>query len=203
MTPDIRDMASSSAKAEPPTPASRQSPALTALVRAVDALAMGLAAMAGVALAAVALLIAGEMAARAVFAYSFSFAWEFSAYAVGIAIFGGLGWTLRTGGHIRVALLGSILPPGPARWAEALAALVGAALAILLAAALVTLCLASWRDGTRSFLGLETPLYLPQFFMALGAVGFALQAALRVVLLASGHPAERAGNGDTIAGGHA
>ena len=56
-------------------------------------------------------MILSEIAARSLFNISISFAWEYSAYAMGVAMFGGAAFTLRTGGHIRVSLLGSRLPP--------------------------------------------------------------------------------------------
>ena len=58
----------------------------------------------------IAVVIISEIIARSVFNYSFSFAWEYSAYAMGIAMFCGAAFTLRTGGHIRVSLLQSVLP---------------------------------------------------------------------------------------------
>jgi TRAP-type C4-dicarboxylate transport system permease small subunit len=144
--------------------------------------------MACAATVGIVLLLTMEMIARAAFNHSFAFAWEYAAYGLGILIFGGLGWTLRTGGHIRVTVLESLLPP-KAHWlVEWIANFVGAVLATLLAAAMVWLCQSSFVDQSRSFLATETLLYVPQVFIALGALGFALQVWLRLYLFQTGQP---------------
>jgi TRAP-type C4-dicarboxylate transport system permease small subunit len=159
-------------------------------VRAADSLALGLAWMACAATVGIVLLLAMEMVARWAFNHSFSFAWEYASYALGILIFGGLGWTLRTGGHIRVTVLENALPSKVYRMVEWVAILVGAVLATLLAAAMVWICKSSFVDQSRSFLATETLLYVPQVFVALGAVGFALQLWLRLYLFQTGQPVE-------------
>lgn len=158
--------------------------------RAADALAQGLGWMACAALVLIVLLLTMEMVGRGLFNHSFSFAWEYASYSLGILIFGGLGWTLRTGGHIRVTVLENLLPAGAYWWVEWFANLAGAVLASLLATAMVLLCRSSFVDQSRSFLATETLLYIPQVFMVLGAVGFALQAWLRLYLHQAGRPVE-------------
>lgn len=158
--------------------------------RAADALALGLAWMACAALVLIVGLLSLEMVARTAFSHSFAFSWEYASYLLGVMIFGGLGWTLRTGGHIRVTVLENLLPRPVYRAVEWIASLLGAVLASLLAASLVWMCKSSYVDQTRSFLATETLLYIPQVFMALGAVGFALQAWLRVYLLQAGAQVE-------------
>lgn len=158
--------------------------------RAADALALGLGWMACAALLAIVVLLTMEMVGRGAFNHSFSFSWEYASYCLGILIFGGLGWTLRTGGHIRVTVLENLLPTRVYRWVEAFSIAVGAVLATLLAVALGLLCRSSFVDQSRSFLATETLLYIPQVFMVLGALGFALQAWLRLVLFVSGQPVD-------------
>lgn len=160
------------------------------LRKAADALALGLGAMACFAMAALVILLTLEMVARSAFDHSFDFAWEYASYGVGILIFGGLGWTLRTGGHIRVTALQNLLTPGQHRAIESLAHLLGSALATILAIAMVQLCRTSFVDQTRSFLATETLLYIPQIFIALGAIGFAMQAWLRLFLHLAGQPVD-------------
>lgn len=158
------------------------------LVRAADTLALGLAWMACAATFGIVALLTMEMIARAVFDHSFAFAWEYAAYGLGILIFGGLGWTLRTGGHIRVTVLENMLAARAYWLVEWFATLLGAVLASLLAAAMVWQCQSSFMDQSRSFLATETLLYIPQVFMSAGAVGFALQTWLRLYLFQSGQP---------------
>jgi TRAP-type C4-dicarboxylate transport system permease small subunit len=158
--------------------------------RTADALALALGWMACAALVLIVALLTLEMLARTAFNHSFAFSWEYASYLLGVMIFGGLGWTLRTGGHIRVTVLESLLPAKVYRAIERLAGVVGAVLATVLAAAMVGMCKSSYMDQSRSFLATETLLYIPQVFMALGAVGFALQTWLRVYLLQAGKPVE-------------
>ncbi len=153
------------------------------LARAVALLSGFCAAMAGLALAAILGLIVLEMVSRGALGKSFGFTWEYAGYGVAIVIFGGLGWTLGTGGHIRVSLVDQVVPPRARRVVRWLAALLEAALAGLLAAAVARLALASAIDGTRSFLARETPLVQPQALVAAGANAFALQAAMRALLV--------------------
>lgn len=156
--------------------------------RAADLLALGLGWMACASLALIVGLLTLEMVARSAFNHSFAFSWEYASYLLGVMIFGGLGWTLRTGGHIRVTVLENLLPPTLYRIVEWTANVATAVLATFLAAALVEICRSSYVDQSRSFLATETLLYIPQVFIALGAVGFALQAWLRVYLFQSGRP---------------
>lgn len=156
--------------------------------KVIDALACGLAWMACAAMTAIVLLLTAEMVARGLFNHSLQFAWEYASYSLGILIFGGLGWTLRTGGHIRVTVLQSLLPSKVYWVVESVAHAVGAVLATMLALAMVLLCSSSYVDQSRSFLASETLLYIPQIFMVLGAIGFALQAWLRLYLFMSGMP---------------
>ena len=158
--------------------------------KVADKLAIVLAGMACLAMGAIVVLLVAEMIARALFDHSFTFAWEYSAYCMGILIFGGLGWTLRTGGHIHVTGLQNLLAAGAFRVIETGAHLAAAVLASLLALAIGLLCKSSFFDQTRSFLATETLLFIPQFFMMLGAFGFALQAWLRLYLFITGQPVD-------------
>jgi len=156
--------------------------------KAADALALGLAWMACAAMSAIVGLMTAEMIARKLFNHSFAFAWEYVAYCMAILIFGGLGWTLRTGGHISVTGLRNLLPAKAFRAVESVAHLAAAVLATLLAVAIGLLCRSSFIDQSRSFLATETLLYIPQLFMVLGAIGFAVQAWLRLYLFIAGEP---------------
>lgn len=174
--------------------------AASALVeRTIDGAALVSAGLAGTAMLGATGLILAEIVARTIFGASFPAVWEYAGYAVAVTIFGGLGWTLRTGGHIRVTLLREVLPGSVAHLVEITAAAVGAALAGFLATALVALATASFVDGTRSYLGTETPLWIPQALVAFGASVFAAQAVMRVVLLLVGRAIERAAPGDAVA----
>jgi len=141
-------------------------------------------------MAAIVGLLTAEMIARNIFDHSFAFAWEYAAYCMAILIFGGLGWTLRTGGHISVTGLENLMPAKAFRAIQSIAHLAAAVLATLLAVAIGLLCKSSFVDQSRSFMATETLLYVPQIFMVLGAAGFAIQAWLRVYLFLTGQPVD-------------
>ena len=80
------------------------------MLKYLDSLSRVIAGAAAIVTVSIAVVIISEIIARSIFNYSFSFAWEYSAYAMGVAMFCGAAFTLRTGGHIRVSLLKSVLP---------------------------------------------------------------------------------------------
>lgn len=161
------------------------------IARTIDAIALALGILGAGALVVIFFLIGAEIVSRTLFSQSLSFAWEYSSYLLSTLIFCGLGWTLRTGGHIRVTMLLEVLPRKHALMADIAGAVLGTILAVLLAWAMIALCIQSYIDGTQSLLSWGTPLFIPQIPIAMGAVGFALQMALRVLLLVKGLEAER------------
>lgn len=153
------------------------------LIAAVDGLARASAWVAAGAMLAMVVLITLEMLSRAALGRSVEAAWEYSAYAMGVVLFGGLGWTFRTDGHIKVAVLELSLPPGLRKGLRLAAAAAGTVLSSLLAVSLARLSLDSYNRGTRSILPSETLLWIPQALLAAGAAVFVLQLALHLVLV--------------------
>lgn len=164
---------------------------MSAIESAIDALARVCAWVAVASLVAIVVMLTAEIGSRLLTGASIPIAWEYSSYLLGLLIFTSLGWTLRTGGHIRVALVRDFLPAGWARLLEILAAAYGTVLSSALALALVMLAWDSWVGGSRSFSIAETLLAPPQAAMAAGAWVFALQMVLRLLLALVGRPLER------------
>ena len=135
-------------------------------------------------------MILSEVVARSLFNYSLSFAWEYSAYAMGVAMFGAAAYTLRTGAHIRVSLLASSVPPRVAYWIDVLCTIIGIAIAAYLATALAELAWRSFQAGSTSPTVSATPLVVPQAGIALGITFLTLQLAARLVRLFIGEPPE-------------
>ncbi|MCP5149525.1 MAG: TRAP transporter small permease [Ectothiorhodospiraceae bacterium] len=160
---------------------------LLAIVDGISYVAAGLAALLGL---SIAVMILSEVVARSLLNISLSFAWEYSAYAMGVGMFAGCAYTLRTGGHIRVSLLSSKVPPRVAHWVDVACTLIGVAVSGFVARALVDLALRSWASGSTAPTVSATPLVIPQGAIALGAVLLTLQLVARLVRLLTGEPPE-------------
>ena len=171
---------------------------LTRLFETVDNISKWGAILAALMVAAIAVLILAEISARSLFNYSLSFAWEYSAYCMAMAIFCGAAYTLRTGGHIRVSLLSSSLSPKLAWGVDLLATILGCGIAAFLAQALVRLAWRSFISGSTSATISATPLVIPQAIIALGALFLTMQLLLRIIRLLTGAPTEDYSDGYQI-----
>ncbi|MEQ8928292.1 MAG: TRAP transporter small permease [Silicimonas sp.] len=139
------------------------------------------AVFAAVLILSIVLVTLSEIAARTFFAYSLSFAWEYNGYAMGAAMFSGLAFTLRTGGHVRVSLLNNVLPARAVHWLDTIVAVVGFGFSLFVTSALGQMALTSFLNGKRSPSVTATPLVLPQGLIALGALLLTLQLAAYAV----------------------
>ena len=156
----------------------------------VDAMGYAAAVVSAVLTLSIVVMILGEIAARSLFNISISFAWEYSAYAMGVAMFGGAAFTLRTGGHIRVSLLAGRLPPPAAHWLDVVCTFLGAGLAGYIAIAVGQLAWRSFEAGSTSPTVSATPLAIPQTAIAIGAMLLGLQFLARALRLFWDEPPE-------------
>ena len=166
---------------------------MTTLARifgALDALSRACAYVAAALVIGIAALILTEIFCRTVLNISLSFAWEYSAYFLAVSIFLAAGFTLRTGGHVRVMLLSQSVPPRVAHWLDVLATFGGIVIAGWLAWSLTAFAWQSWATGSTSATIDETPLVIPQAAMAFGAVLLALQLVARALRLLLGDAPE-------------
>ena len=111
---------------------------------------------------------------------------DLASYALVATSFLALAYTLKAGGHIRVALLLRRLPPRPRRRAEIGALALGTAITLYFAWFALELTWLSWRFGDMSQGVLPIPLWLPQSVMALGLVVFAVALIDELVLVLKG-----------------
>ena len=132
--------------------------ALARIFGALDALSRACAYVAAALVVGIAALILTEIFCRTVLNISLSFAWEYSAYFLAVSIFLAAGFTLRTGGHVRVMLLSQSVPPRVAHWLDVLATLGGIVIAGWLAWSLAAFAWQSWATGSTSATIDETPL---------------------------------------------
>jgi len=160
-------------------------------VRVVDALSLGGAAVAALALAATCLMMGAEVFARYVLGTDLPFSWEYSGYLMSAAFFLGAAYALRCGTHIRLGLLGQLSRPRVRVAAETVATLLGLAVAVLLAWSFGDQAFQAWQRGAQSYTPMETPLFVPQAVPAIGALLLCLQLAARLAAARAGLPLEQ------------
>lgn len=163
---------------------------LLRILAVIDTLARWAGAVSAMLVFGIAFLIIGEVFSRWVLGISLSFAWEFSAYFFAIAVFGGAAYTMRSGGHVRVALFRGMLGERGNHWMDVVATAIGAGAALFLAYSLVVFAWLSFVRGSVSPTVEATPLVIPQAALAVGAVLFALQIVARLIRLLIGEPPE-------------
>jgi TRAP-type C4-dicarboxylate transport system permease small subunit len=100
---------------------------------------------------------------------------EYSAYGLAAIIFLGAGYCLKEKGHIRITLVLGLLPPAAARWITCLATAVTTVFMGYLWWRLFKMVLSTMRYQTTSGTLTNTPLWIPQTLMLLGAACFMIQ----------------------------
>ena len=164
--------------------------ALRAGLAAIDILcAAGAAAAAICALLLAALLIA-EVLLTSFAAWSQPWAVEYSIYLQAVVMFGGAGWALRNGGHIRVQMGFAAMRPRAVRLIDLAVSTFALGVVGFVAWALTSQALRTFDLESRSYYPMQTPVWIPQGALALAFVLFALALLARVVRLALGEEAE-------------
>jgi TRAP-type C4-dicarboxylate transport system permease small subunit len=106
---------------------------------------------------------------------------EYSAYGLAAIIFLGAGYCLKEKGHIRITLVLGFLPPRAARIITC-AATAGTTVCMgYLWWYLFKMVSATWRYNTTSGTLTNTPLWIPQTVMLVGAAGFLFQFAATTI----------------------
>lgn len=128
-------------------------------------------------------LILTEIFCRVALDYSIKLVWETGTYLLAASWFLAAGYTLRTGGHVRIALLAGKLSTSGKRFLDIVATLGGIWICGVLLASLVQLFTDSIKYNKHSFTPMQTPLWIPQLFVVIGAVLLLLAMAARLWLL--------------------
>ena len=160
------------------------------ICRSTDLLSRVMANLAGAMILLIAIMQLVEIVLRNFAGTSLPFVWEYAAYLHMTAIFFGLAYTLRTGGHIQVALLKAVAP----RLFAWLSTFVGLAISVVLSAALIRMAIGYGLTGRSSGTINDFPLVYPAAAMAFGATMLTVQIALRIVHLIAGTAVELAGH---------
>jgi len=102
---------------------------------------------------------------------------EYSAYGLAAIIFMGAGYCLKEKGHIRITLVLTFLPEKVTRWITFLATVLTTVFAGYLWWYLYKMVNSAYRYESTSGTLTNTPLWIPQTIMLVGAAGFVLQLA--------------------------
>lgn len=156
------------------------------MIKAIDRLSYALAQLSGLAICGIVVMIVVEIFLRKFAGISLHFVWEYSVFIHISAVFLGAGWTLRTGGHIRVTLLRALIP----RAFEWISGVIGLAIALFLTSAMTQMALGYLTSGRTAGTTTDTPLIIPAAFVVLGCVVLTLQITLRLLALLLGRAPE-------------
>ena len=151
------------------------------LDRAAYFVSRGLALCGILAIAALLILVAGDVFFRYFLNAPLLFAEEVSGYLVALIGYFGAAETLRCNRHIRVEVLVKWLPSRAQLWLNAAAHVVGTLILAVFAWHVVVFVERSFSRGTVSASILAVPLWVPQTAMLLGTLAFLLQIILETM----------------------
>jgi|Deesub1362A_J573_1020465.scaffolds.fasta_scaffold00178_42 TRAP-type C4-dicarboxylate transport system permease small subunit len=145
------------------------------LVHIIEKWSDYLARTSAVLLGLMTLLILVEIFLWNAFEVSTLIADEYSAYGMAAIVFLAAGYTLKENGHIRITLILNFLPSKVSRVVTALATSVTTIFMAYVFWYLYKMTASTLRYGSTSGTLTETPLWIPQSVMLVGAASFLLQ----------------------------
>ncbi len=163
------------------------------LSRALDALSVALAFLAGSAVFILAFLIVTDIVARRVFRFSLQGTDELGGYVLAMVGSLGLAYVLLVRGFTRIDVMFRVLPPMVRAALHVLAYVTLAGLAAFFAWKAASEWHETWLFDAHANTPLQTPLWIPQGLWAIGMLVFALSAliqALRALLMLFTTPAQ-------------
>lgn len=163
---------------------------MAALLRVIDAICSAGAAVAALSAAALAAILIAEVILTSFFNWSQPWAVEYAIYLQCFVLFLGAGWTLRQGGHIRVAILMGALPTPLARLLDLIATTFAIGVIGFAAWALWGQWLRTFEFGSTSFYPMGTPIWIPQGLLTLGITLLLLAFLARLARLILREPPE-------------
>ncbi|WP_073038253.1 TRAP transporter small permease subunit [Desulfacinum infernum] len=148
---------------------------MDSLVRFLGRLSDKAAVVSSMAMILVVLLILVEVVARSLFNTSTMVADEYSAYFYVVLVFLGLGFTLKTDGHIRVKALWSRFGGRGRAFLDLAGATVAMGLCLFAIYHAVPMVREAYQLNMVSETPAETPIWIPQLAVPVGLVLFLLQ----------------------------
>ena len=145
------------------------------MIRYADALNDWMARISAVLLGLMCLLILVEILLWNAVQKTTLIADEYAAYGLAAIVFMGAGYCLKERGHIRITLVLHFLPARAAAWIACLATAATTCAMGYLWWYLFKMVSATYRYQSTSGTLTNTPLWIPQLLMLIGAAGFLLQ----------------------------
>ena len=130
---------------------------------------------AGVCAVLLIVLVLAEIIRRTFFNTSFLWSFEISSWLLVAFAFLGMGYTLQSGGHVRITLLASRLPEKVQSWLELILSLIGAAMFIYFTIFLFEGMVSTYQMGEVGTSVLEPPIWLIWAAAVVGLSIFSLQ----------------------------
>ncbi len=156
------------------------------LLKLIDAICFAGGVFACAAIAALALMLIAEVVLTSTIEWSQPWAVEYSAYMLAAGLFAGSGWTLRTGGHIRVNAVVMMLPAAIQRWLDLTVTVLALGLLVYVSMAVTENAWRSFQVGSLSFYPTRTPLFYPQAMLAASIWILTLAMLARLIRLITG-----------------
>ena len=144
--------------------------------------------VAGVAVLLMVALVTVEVISRYFLRRSTLIADEYAGYLLVVVTFGGLAYTLRTEGHIRVDFVTNRLPAGVRRLLFGIGGVLGAIFVTILAWQSWQLVQTSIGNSERALTVIRTPLWIPQLVIPIGLVLFLITVIRYTVGIFAGEP---------------
>lgn len=165
---------------------------IEALCRAIDRLCLAGAVVAAIAVSWLAVMLIAESVLTAWFSFSQPWATEWSGYLCAVTLFAGSGYALRAGAHIRVELYAAWLPARAVRWVDLGCSLFSLGVAGVMCYGLTMLAWKSYAVKSVSYFSMQTPLAIPQAFLAASVWLLCFALIARILRLLNGVAAEDA-----------
>lgn len=148
---------------------------MNTLIHSIDRLNDWMAGISAVTLGLMTILVLVEITLWNTLEVTTLIADEYSAYGLAAIIFLGGGYTLKQGGHIRITLGLTFLPPRASTFLDLASTAAATGVMGYLLYYLYLMAQSTWRYGSTSGTLTATPLWIPQGVMLIGAVTFLLQ----------------------------
>lgn len=177
------------------TPRPRKRGALPAIARALEATSSALCLIAGLAYVVVVAVVTTSVVFRYGLERPLTFAPELSGYLVTVAVFIGLGYTFRTGGHIATDILVARLPRRIVTVLEVVAGVVALVWSLAVLVAVSRMAWSYYEIGSTSMGTMQTPLWVPASSMVIGSVFLVLEVLAWMLRI----PERRAAHRELIA----
>ncbi|MDI6756059.1 MAG: TRAP transporter small permease [Thermodesulfobacteriota bacterium] len=126
------------------------------------------------------ILVAVEVFMRYILGQPLIIADEFSAYLLVALSYLGLAYTWRQGGHVRISLLVSHLPPKVASWVRLIALIMILMFLIGISHAGYVMIMYALKINLKSSTWLTVPLFWPQLTVFIGFILLTLQLAVEI-----------------------